>query len=486
MNEAQVAKEMLEQTQMLEHKYKKYIAPLREAKAKKGEKLNDVALSLSLNNLRALDHDFSRFANEATASYNVGSFIQHGYDLVMTIYSNLVANNLVSMQPLQYRAGEVWYYDLVYETTKGSVTAEDPALSAKYGTRVNKYGSSEWIDSTPAQVPDGALVTFTGTIGNAPLRKSAGVYFNAIGSDTALTERFDVTDDSATIAILTGDLGGSGTVNTDTGAYSITFNTAPLAGAIIQAKGKINFENKQGTAQMRTGIRLVSEPIYSEKHQLISRYSLDAEYDLQRQFGRNISDDLIKGNADIIKAEVDQWIMCDIRDTAKNPALSYAASTWDGAVTAGMAEVDHFRSLLSVFRSQSNQIYDGTRMVQGNFVITGNSISTILEILPEYRPNPAIGSELGASGPYVGGTIAGMMHIKNPEFETNEWVVGNRGQGAFNTGYVVGTYKPLMVTDPIPDANDVFSRVRGLWVDLGRKVVNTKFYSYGSATNLPY
>jgi hypothetical protein len=477
-NESQLRENILRETNALRDEFKMYLGPLKESLKRRNKTLDWMVEATLLNSLKNLREDLK--IAEATQSINVGTFIQHGYDLVTAIYPNLVSNLIAATQPLSSRSGEVWFYDVVYQTAKGQVSVNDAALSSTRGVRTDKRYASEYIDQAPLEAVTGSLSTFSNTIPNAPLRTNAGLDFFFC---TDGVETFTVDEDD--YSVLVGDQGGTGTLNVTTGAWSVTFDTAPLVTATVLATGKINFENLSGTGVGRTKISLTAKSIYSQKHQLITDYTLDAEHDLNRNFGMNISDELIKANSAIIRAELDQLIMHEIKVSAMG-ALSSASASWDGTIDAGLAQLDHFRTLLTVFKSQSNSIYDGTRMVHGNFAIVGNNIATVLEVLPEFRPNPVIGSELSNSGPYVAGTISGFTVIKNPEFDANEWVVGNKGNTAFNTGYILAPYKPLMVTAPLSNADNPFSVTRGLWLDAGRLVVNAKFYSYGVASSISF
>lgn len=480
--EESVQLEIIRESLKLQDKYKKYVGPLKESFKLKGKQLDDIAMATVLNCLKHLDTDLRIV--ESTQSINVGTFIQHGYDLITSIYPNLVSNIICSTQPLASKSGEVWFYNLVYQDAKGLTSAGTGGLQAKTGARPDMHYGTEYIDQVATGTVNGSNAVFTGTIPNAPIRTNAGDDFFIITDGTELFTT-SVSAISGVTATLTGDLGGTGTLNVTTGAYSVTFNTAPVTGSQILATGKVYFETTPG-AIGRTKISMVSEPIFAEKHALITDYTLDSEHDLARNFNMNIADELIKGTSALIRAELDTLIMEEIRVTAKNGAISSGTSTWNGAVPSGIAQLDHFRTLLTMFKNQSNKIYDSTRMVFANFAIVGSNISTVLEILPEFKANPATGTEATASGPYVVGTVNGMTIIKNPMFNSNEWVIGNRGATAFNTGYILAPYKGLFVTGAISDVTNPFSVTRGMWMEAGRKVVNPKFYAYGRATNLTF
>jgi len=475
MNESQVLQQVRKETAMLEDKYKQYIGPLRESRARMGKKLDEMSLGVVLHCLKELDKDIAIV--ESTQSINVGTFIQHGYDLITAIYPNLVANTIGAVQPLLSRSGDVWYYDLVYQDAKGLVTQNQPALSATIGNRADKHYTSEYIDVI-ATVDGSNPKEYTGTIAHAPLRTNAGMdFFTATDGN----ETFTV--DPTNYANLIGDQGGTGSLSVQAGTFTLFFFVAPTD--TVVATGKVDFETDP-TAIGRAKISLVNKSMNAQKHSLITDYTLDAEHDMSRNFNLNLSDELVKGTSALIRAELDMLIMDDIRVAAKSSAGAGVVG-WDGDYSgAGISQLDHFRTLLTVFKHQSNKIFSATRMVFGNFVITGVDVASAIEALPEYRLNPSIGTELSASGPYIAGTIGGLTHIKNPAFDPDEWVVGNKGVSAFNTGFILGPYKGLFVTGPISNVENPFSITRGLWLEAGRLVTNAKFFSYGKATNLNF
>ena len=74
--------------------------------------------------------------------------------------------------------------------------------------------------------PDGVTTTFTGMLSSLPTTSNFFAYGTIVVGSTA--EKFEYgSDASSTVVNLTGNAGGTGTVNIATGAYSITFNTAP-------------------------------------------------------------------------------------------------------------------------------------------------------------------------------------------------------------------------------------------------------------------
>lgn len=75
-------------------------------------------------------------------------------------------------------------------------------------------------------VPDGVTKTFTGTLSPLPVTSNFYAYGTITVGSLAETFQYD-SDASASVINLVGSAGGTGTINITTGAYSITFNTAP-------------------------------------------------------------------------------------------------------------------------------------------------------------------------------------------------------------------------------------------------------------------
>ena len=82
------------------------------------------------------------------------------------------------------------------------------------------------ISRTVIGTGDGSTTVFTATLSNGSFPIQAG---SVIVDDTVET----FTDNSD--GTLTGDMGGSGTVDYDTGALTVTFATAPVSGVNVEA-----------------------------------------------------------------------------------------------------------------------------------------------------------------------------------------------------------------------------------------------------------
>ena len=89
---------------------------------------------------RGLNPEIGKVQNlmEGTGLSSVGPYTKFGINLITAVMSNVVADQIVSIQPMTNRIGEVRYLKYVYESSKGKTTAGD-LVSSAYKENVLKY-----------------------------------------------------------------------------------------------------------------------------------------------------------------------------------------------------------------------------------------------------------------------------------------------------------------------------------------------------------
>ena len=94
--------------------------------------------------------------NEGTQLADVGFFKKYGINLLAAAIPNLIAPDIVSMQPMLNRVGEMRYLKVLYGSNKGAVKAGDTMFSAFQGGHGETGYTSDTIED---EVVDAAINT---------------------------------------------------------------------------------------------------------------------------------------------------------------------------------------------------------------------------------------------------------------------------------------------------------------------------------------
>ena len=109
--------------------------------------------------------------NEETKTQNVGSFTKFIFPVLRRVFPNLIANEIVSVQPMTAPVGAVFFLDYVYGTNKGGTQAGNV-----FPRDFDRDYSGEYINGEQIQTGNvggdfgGGGATFSATTGFGPVR----------------------------------------------------------------------------------------------------------------------------------------------------------------------------------------------------------------------------------------------------------------------------------------------------------------------------
>ena len=410
-------------------------------------------------------HNWLSRMDETTRSTNAGTFVDYGFKLVTAILPNLVADRIVSIQPLKMKSGEIFYMNFKYGQTKGRILSGATAIGANTGFQPGGFNySTEVIEEESVGTGDASTTAFSGNLAYYPVR--AGSVSVTTGSVTA-------SDNGS--GTLSGSGIASGTINYTNGAWAVTFSTAP--GSAVAVTASYEFDSEQTpTGIGQVDIDLTQATVTARPYKLRALYTLDAAWDLQQAHGKDADAELVAALAGIIRAEIDEGIMKDLWVQA-----AAGTTQFDATVPSGVSKQEHYDGFIHKINQSSNQIYTSTRMVAGNFIIAGINAASIIEGMGKFE-SAGMDANGSFSGPYVCGTLDNRFTvIKNPSYGANDYVVGHKGQGYLYAGYVWAPYRPLYTTNPVV-LDDMIVR-RGLYTSGGKKMVNSKMFAKGTIIN---
>jgi hypothetical protein len=101
---------------------------------------------------------------EETRTVNVGSFTKFIFPVLRRVFPNLIANEIVSVQPMTAPIGAVFFLDYVYGSTKGGTTEGDV-----FPRDFDRDYSGEFVNGEPLVTGDGTNFGGLGTALDANL-----------------------------------------------------------------------------------------------------------------------------------------------------------------------------------------------------------------------------------------------------------------------------------------------------------------------------
>lgn len=415
------------------------------------------------NTKRAID-SFNRSARmfEATNPHDVGPFKIHAYDMISGLYPTMIVDDLVSVQAMSQRIGQIYFLNYVYGTNRGGVNAGDPLLSAITGAAdYNNYAGERIEDEI-------VLENYTGVaasthLANFPIRPGTVVF---------TTDSGNLTDNGE------GDIknaGGTtvGSIDYRNGAVTLLNGQVP-ASALIQASYFQDLGNAP-TFAGEVNVRVDCATINATPHKLRALYSMDAGYDLQMAYGLNIDQELLKTCTAEIRHERDGNVISTLYRQAGS------ASTWDRKIPVGVSQVEHYNSFIAHIFEDCTTIFQATKRRMGNWVVCGKDAIDILNCVGAPR---FVGNGLASqSGPHFAGMLDNKLKVFFDPFLPNDsYLVGYKGDSLIESGFVVADYLPIFSTQ-MTMLDDFVGR-RGFCSIYGTKMINNRMYVAGKVVNL--
>jgi len=432
---------------------------------------------------------------EDTRTINVGSFTKFIFPVLRRVFPNLIANEIVSVQPMTAPVGAVFFLDYIYGTTKGGTTAGNI-----FPRDFDKDYSSEFVNGEPLATGDGAAYGGAGaalaaTLGFTPVRpldasRGFSVVVREIDSAGATVQ--EATDDGA--AGFTGDA-IAGSINYSNGAIS-AFKFAVAAAAGNQIKCYYTYDGELSSKVPQINLDVKKAAVEAVPRRLKALWSSEAAEDLRAFHGLDAETEIVSAVAQEIALEIDREIINDLF-----LASTGTTSTFDRVPPAGVNELDHLRSLITTLSTVSNLIHKKTLRAPANWIVTSPEVSALLTQLqghgdfralwtsgsaspagPADMPRPI--TQHGQFGIYKTGTLSNKWLVyEDPFFSRDQMLIGLKGGSYLDAGYVWAPYIPLQVTPTFLDPND-FSFRKGLRTRYAKKTLRSEFYGQVRIQNL--
>jgi len=450
-------------------------------------------------------------------SFNVGDGEQWAgvaLPLVRKVFAQIVAQDFVSVQPMNLPSGLVFYLDFKYGTSKdvrndgdnmyGNVSTANAKIAADNAVSGGLYGAGQFGYSINTNSKIGA--------GTQSAADSASLHYDA-SLDPA--DYYKITVD---LSGTNFDSEGVRAFNLKTGSADFSFDrkytsvsgnnvvfvvaSASLADHVSGNNVTVEYhkqpaDNSRGDFEASTGavpdssitipeidVKLASEAIVAKTRKLKAQWTPEFAQDLNAYHSIDAEAELTSLLSEYISMEIDLEILdmliqgartTDKWSAENNKVWSnnaWTTSTSDFYNTQGQ----WFQTLGTKIQKVSNKIHQKTLRGGANFIVCSPEVATILESIPGYAANTDGDQMEFAMGVQRVGSLANRFRVyKNPYMTENVLLLGYRGSQFLETGAVYAPYVPLMMTPLVYDP-DTFTPRKGLMTRYAKKMIRPEFY----------
>jgi hypothetical protein len=447
--------------------------------------------------------------------------------LVRRVFGEIVAKDLVSVQPMNLPSGLIFYLDFQYgSSTQTGFTAADSLYNAganeatdlpdagktgglygagRFGYSINDTSSvvaalgtsADALSSYTTASVVGADYNFNtewsaSHAGQFQAANAAGVCkvivdaadglvdfdpegvraFELAGGTTAILEVFNeftkVNGDNIEFLVSSSDLD-------NLGALTVTYHKGPDN---INDRG--DFEETDfsvgGSIDIPSiDVKLNSDTVTAKTRKLKAQWTPEFAQDLNAYHSIDAEAELTSILSEYISMEIDLEILDMLirnADTTNHWSAEIAKEVTDAGVTTAENNSQYYTKLQSV----SNTIHQKTLRGGANFMVVSPKVSTVLESIPGFAADSPGDSNKYAMGVQKIGAINSRYTVyKNPYMTENVILMGYKGNQFLETGAVFAPYIPLIMTPLVYDPVS-FTPRKGIMTRYAKKMVRPDFY----------
>ena len=341
--------------------------------------------------------------NEATFSGAIKSVPKLIMPLARRVMTNVIADQLVGVQPLKERTGICMVLKYVYaQDSVIDLGSEDSAQA-----EANRYNSLVQNDpDAPKAKVDGTKVIYP-----------TGAEVSYVAGVNQYAQKLSTEDGEKT-----------------------TLNKVA---------------NPDYNALREVTLKFVQQTVTAKTRKLAAQWTLEAAQDAQASLGLNIEKEMITALAQTIANDIDREILNTIESN-----VGYTTNYDYANVSGTNSMAEKYQALYSKILEVSNQIAVRTRRGAANWMIVNPNVLTILQTLKSFNFAPSASSYVDPTNVGLAGTIEGRFKVFTDIIRTSDDVLlGYKGNTETDTGIVYLPYVPLEVSPTILDGNTFMPRV---------------------------
>jgi len=454
--------------------------------------------------------------------------------LVRRIFSEIVAKEFVSVQPMNLPSGLVFYLDFKYGTGQpgfATGSGKDSQADSVFGVTdttadasgglygAGRFGYTINDTATVEQAYGAAAGTNVFTTGSA-----AGASAHNYDSAFSASYNTELSLDTPTVFTVIVPMASMPGLDTK-GVRAFRLNDAAIVDQFPQFTKVVGTDvvfvvksagltttrvkyHKQPTDSSRgdfeaTGlsnnpetdsdipelnVEMKSEPIVAKTRKLKAQWTPEFAQDLNAYHSIDAEAELTSMLSEYISQEIDFEILDMLISEAKTTGhwSTQVGREWNGtgfadySTTAAQAssynQGQWFQTLGTVIAGVSNKIHSKTLRGGANFIVVSPDVATIIESIPGYASSADNGDAQFAFGVQKIGALNSRFTVyKNPYMKENVILMGYRGNQFLETGAVYAPYIPLIMTPLVYDPKN-FTPRKGVMTRYAKQMLRGEFY----------
>lgn len=374
-------------------------------------------IATCLNNTNAfLTEAFEK--SEATQRANMGDFKKFCLNLNTVALPNLIANDLVIVQPMTSITGVIAYVKYTASVTKGATVQGDVFNDPFRLGKVDPTYTSERVVETAGKPDDEGFVELAWT----PVRKA---------------EAFNGTD-----------------------WVECTVVDGKKINVAEGTKVRYIYDNEVVPQDKIPGIEahMESMPLFAHARRIAIRYSAIAAFQAKNDYGFDLGDQLAEKAVGQLSYEIDT----EVTDLLIANAKEDAELTWSKTLPLGVGKLDHYTGFAEIVEIGRQKIYDATKRFAPNYMLIASNVLPVLSFLPGFTP----ASAGQINGPYLAGTLNSLKVYVTPNITPGKFVLGVNGDDMASSAAVYAPYMPIVPSQLLEFADGLNSQGWATMYDL--------------------
>jgi hypothetical protein len=436
--------------------------------------LEGLAGQKKTNIAQLLENQAGYLLEADNSTQNIAGFDIVVFPMVRRVFSRLLANDIVSVQPLNLPSGLLFYLDAKVENS-GHTGTYDSVYDAHYNNQgfANSFGTGQTVTGLTLNVSGGvgSAMTFAYSGGEKSL---ASLRLTGTGSTVPVPFVIDP-------MTWTSGLTAQNLIRVKIGAP-----TDGLAGKVqLMWEEYANLEANSNMAEVQLIVTSTTVSVTSRKmkahwtpelaQDLAAYHSIDAEAELTALLSEELA------------AEIDREIIRDLINVAPfqdlwNYSKTAVNTRVDGTVIAGDAASGYItqkewnQTLLTKINKISAQIHKAMLRGGANFIVCSTEVGSVIDDIEKFHAVNDVDAQQFNMGIEALGTLATRYQVyKDPYLPAWVCLIGHKGKTFMDTGYVYAPYIPFQLTPVVLDPDD-FTPRKGIMTRYAKKVVNNKYY----------